>query len=578
MTETEGLRQFLDVAAGRRKADLVIRHARIVDVFNHTVIEGSLAVAQGRIAGIGAYEGIEEIDAHRAYVIPGLVDSHVHIESGMVSPEQFVRTVLPCGTTTIIADPHEIANVSGMRGIKYMLDATRGVPMHVWMMLPSCVPATGFEHSGASIDAQAIESFMGHERILGLGEMMDYPGVVNGGEPILEKLMAAKRAGKLIDGHSPMLEGKDLNTYAAAGIRTDHECSTVDEMRDRLSRGMYVLIREGSAARNLADLIRGVSGFNSRRCLFCTDDRQPEDIIGSGHIDNHLRLAVKYGIDPITAVQMATINAAECYGLTGYGAIAPGYQADFLLVDDLEGFRVRNVYVAGKLTAKDGRMTHEISDTPISPVSGTMHVRPFGIESLALPLESDLARVIRVAPHSLVTENVVRKVHRDEDGYFTTHENLDLLKLVVIERHHETGSIGLGIVENYRLTGGAVATTIAHDSHNIIAIGDNDEDIYCAVNELIAIGGGITLCADGVIIESLPLPIGGLMTNESAAYVKEKLDSMHGKAHDRFGINPGIDPFMTLSFLSLPVIPDLKLTDMGLFDVREFRFTPISIT
>lgn len=575
--DKEYIHNLIDVASGRKKADLVIKHAKIVDVFNHKIVEGSLAIADGLIIGIGAYEGEEEVDAHDTYIIPGLIDSHVHIESSMTSPERFVEAVLPCGTTTVIADPHEISNVCGLTGIQYMLDATEELPMNIYFMLPSCVPATTFEHSGAVLGAKELEQFMGHQRVLGLGEMMDYPGVVHGSDDMLEKLSLAASYGKMIDGHSPMLEGKELTAYAVAGIGTDHECSTVDEMQDRLSRGMYVLIRQGSAARNLPDLIRGVNEQNSRRCLFCTDDRQPDDILNAGHIDNHLRLAVSYGMDPITAVQIATINAAECYGLQNVGAIAPGYAADFLVVDSLEQFHVEQVYVHGKLQAAGGRLITPLKMVSAASVTGTVDVKEFSKDALALPLKSDLARVIRIAPHSLVTENVVRKVFRDENGCFTANKRLDLLKMVVVERHNGTGDIGLGIVENYHLTGGAVATTIAHDSHNIIAIGDNDEDIFLAIKQIIDMSGGITMCSKGKILDSLPLPIAGLMSDRSAEYVNTKLQQMHRIAFETFNINREIDPFMTLSFMALPVIPDLKLTDMGLFDVREFSFTDISV-
>ncbi|MCF7940975.1 MAG: adenine deaminase [Spirochaetia bacterium] len=577
MTERTHITELIEVASGRRKADLVIKHARIVDVLNHKIIEGSLAITGGRIAGIGAYEGHTEIDAHHKYLLPGLIDSHVHIESAMTSPESFASAVVPRGTTTVIADPHEISNVCGLDGIQYMLDATEQVPLRVFMMLPSCVPATDFEHAGAVLGTEELRQFMGHPRVLGLGEMMDYPAVVNGSDPVIDKLLLALEAGKQIDGHSPMLEGRDLSAYAAAGISTDHECSTVDEMQDRISRGMYVLIREGSAAHNLSDLLRGVTESNSRRCLFCTDDRQPEDILKSGHIDNHLRLAVSHGIDPVTAVQMATINAAECYGLKRTGAIAPGYAADFVIASDLEQFVIEQVFINGKLEAAEGLMVHEMSNSNIQAVTDTVHVSGFTRESLRLPLRSALARVIRINARSLVTEQAIRKVFRDERGDFRHDDRLDLLKMVVVERHKHTGNVGIGIVENYHLTGGAIATTIAHDSHNIIAIGDTDEDIFLAIEHLISISGGITMVAGGKVLDALPLPIAGLMSDQSAEYVDRKLQAMHEVAFERFGINRDIDPFMTLSFMALPVIPEIKLTDMGLFDVRTFSFIDISV-
>lgn len=577
MNRQGDIKKIIDRAAGRKKADLVIRHARIVEVFSHSVIEGTLAVSDGKIVGIGAYEGEQEIDARHRYILPGLIDAHVHIESAMTSPEHFARAVLPRGTTTVIADPHEISNVCGLGGIEYMLNASEHLPLHTYFMLPSCVPATEFEHSGAVLGVEELEKFITHPRVLGLGEMMDYVGAAQGSENVVSKLELAQRYDKHIDGHSPMLEGKDLTAYAAAGITTDHECSTVEEMRERIARGMYVLIRQGSAAQNLPTLIRAVNAHNSRRCLLCTDDRQPEDILLHGHIDNHLRLAVENGIDPVTAIQMATINAAECYGLKRTGAIAPGYDADFIIVDNLKQFRVDSVFIGGKEVASEGACLTEFSDYPIDRVSDTVKTPRLAIEDLQLKLTSDVARVIRITSHSLVTEHAVRKVFRDENGCFVNDGKLDLLKLVVIERHSGVKHIGRGIVENYQLTGGAVATTIAHDSHNIIAVGDSDADIFTAVQRLIEIGGGITMASKGRILDELPLPIAGLMSDKSAGFVKERLNAMHETARTVFGINKDIDPFMTLSFLALPVIPDLKLTDMGLFDVRAFKFVDISV-
>lgn len=577
MFDNTGLRRLIEVSAGRKKADLVIKNAHVVDVFNHSIIDGTVAVCDGVIAGIGAYEGEQELDMHGKYLLPGLIDSHVHIESAMTSPEQFASAVVPRGTTTVIADPHEISNVCGLEGIQYMLDATELLDLQVYFMLPSCVPATEFENSGAKLGVGQLYELMSSPRVLGLGEMMDYPNAIQASEHILDKIALAASCGKRIDGHAPMVEGRELNAYAASGISTDHECSTVDEMHDRLSRGMYVLMREGSAARNLRDLLKGVSPENSRRCLFCTDDRQPEDILKSGHIDNHLRIAVSMGIDPLTAVSMATINAAECYGLSGTGALAPGYAADMIVVDDLKSFNVQKVFIGGKAVAQDGSMLQQPRIYRSEAVENTVHVEGFNKDSLKLTLATDLARVIRIAPHSLVTEQVIRKVDIDENREFIFHEDLDLLKLAVVERHNLTGNIGLGLVENYRLKGGAIATTIAHDSHNIIAIGDDDADMCAAIEHLIELGGGIAIAAQGKILDSLALPIAGLMSKESAEHVNERLQRMHSIAFEKLHVYEEIDPFMTLSFLALPVIPDLKLTDMGLFDVREFRFTDISV-
>lgn len=572
------LRRRIDVAMGRKRPELVFKNARIVNVFSHEIIESSLAVDRGIVIGMGAYEGEQEVDVNGGYLLPGLIDAHVHIESSLTSPAQFAEAVVPRGTTAVIADPHEIANVCGLEGIEYMLEASGGLPLSVFFMLPSCVPATRFENAGAVLDASRLKGLFGRERVLGLGEVMDYPSLCAGDGEVLDKLVLAVSNGHLIDGHSPMVLGKELNAYAAAGVGSDHESSTLDEMRERLRTGMYCLIRQGSAAQNLPDLIHGVSESNARRCLFCTDDRNPEDILREGHIDNHLRMAVSMGIHPVTAVQMATINSAEAYRLNGRGAIAPGYRADIVLVRDLKDFRVEQVYVAGERVVNHGQAEFDPAETDISRVDDTVHVKEFTVGQLKLHLEGDMARIIRLQPQSLITEEVVRKVHLNDEGDFTFHPKLDVVKLAVIERHKATGNIGLGLVENYKLKRGAVALTIAHDSHNIITAGADDGDMYIAVQELIRVGGGITMALDGKILDTLELPIAGLMSDRSAEYVSEKLAEMQAAAFDILEIHRELDPFMALSFLALPVIPELKLTDMGLFDVRAFAFTDATVS
>ncbi|MCF7915980.1 MAG: adenine deaminase [Spirochaetaceae bacterium] len=571
------VKRRIEVATGRKRAELVFKGARVVNVFSHEVIEGNLAVDNGVIIGVGAYEGVEEVEAHGRYLIPGLIDAHVHIESSLTSPGQFAKAIVPHGTTAIVADPHEIANVCGVEGIRYMLDASRELPLEVFFMLPSCVPATEFENAGAVLDADKLAGLFEKERVLGLGEVMDYPALLSGDDGILDKIMLAISRGKMIDGHGPMLLGKELNAYAAAGVASDHESSTLDEMRERLRVGMYCLIRQGSAAQNLPDLITGVNAHNSRRCMFCTDDRQPEDILAEGHIDNHLRLAVERGIDPITAVQMATINSAEAYRLEGRGALAPGYRADIVMVDDLTRFNVQQVYVGGKRVAASLKAEFEVPHADISKVSATVNVKEFPVEQFKLHLETDIARVIRLQSHSLITEEATRKIQRDAEGCFEYHNKLDVLKMAVVERHKATGHIGIALVENYKLSRGAVASTIAHDSHNIIVIGENDRDMYAAVQELIRVGGGITMALDGEILATLELPIAGLMSDETPEYVSRKLSKMYPLAIEKLGVNNELDPFMTLSFLALPVIPELKLTDMGLFDTRSFSFTEVSV-
>jgi len=571
------LKRKIEVASGKKRCELVFRNAKIVDVLSHEILEGSIGVDNGRVVGIGPYEGDMEIDVEGRFLMPGLIDSHVHIESSLAPPDAFARAVIPHGTTTVIADPHEITNVKGAEGINFMTRSAKKIPMNIYFMIPSCVPATSFEHSGAVLDAAAIDALMDDENVLGLGELMDYPSVISANTDIMDKILTASSRDKLIDGHGPMIEGKALNAYAAAGVRTDHESSTVDEMRERLRAGMYILMREGSAAHDLRALLGGVTEGNSRRCMFCTDDRQPEDILNSGHIDNHLRISVEMGIDPITAVQMATINAAQCYRLHNIGAVATGYEANFVIVDNLKDFNVKDVYYKGTLVARDGEAVFKAEKEDFKAVSGKLNVKPFGIEKFRLKLESDIARVMRLKAHSLLTEKVQRKIFRDQEGNFDQHSELDILKLAVIERHNATGNIGLGLVENFKLKNGAIATTIAHDSHNIIVIGDNDADMYTCVNELIKIGGGITMCSSGKILGTLPLPIAGLMSDKPLYEINAKLKDMNQTAYDVLKVNQNLDPFMTLAFLALPVIPELKLTDVGLFDVTKFNFTKISV-
>ncbi|MFA7567177.1 MAG: adenine deaminase [Alkalispirochaeta sp.] len=573
-------KHLIDVAMGREVADLVLTNARIVNVFTGDVPEGEVAIADGVIVGVGesgAYRGETTKDMHGAVLVPGFVDSHVHIESSLVSPEQFARLVVPHGTTSIVADPHEIANVAGIDGIRYMIDASRGIPLDVYYMLPSCVPSTSFENAGAVLDARALATLIDEDAVLGLGEVMDYPSVLSGDSDILAKIALAAGRNKRVDGHAPMVLGGDLAAYRLAGIETDHECSTVEEMQQRLTLGMRVLIREGSAARNLKTLVAGVTASNSRYCSFCTDDKQPADILTEGHIDFNIRLAIENGIDPITAIQMGTINGAVGYGLTGKGAVSPGYDADIVVVDDLSAVDVRQVYKAGVLVGEARKPLFAVGTPDTSGVTGTVTVKDFDASRLRLHLQSRSVRVIGICPGDLITELLIREVVRDEEGYFVHHEDIDICKLAVIERHKGLGNVGLGLVEGFQLHGGALATTIAHDSHNLIVVGDNGGDIVNAAEELIRCAGGMTVSVGGEIRGTLPLPIAGLMSNEPGEKVQEKLAVLNALAADELGVNPSIDPFMTLSFLALPVIPRLKLTDMGLFDVTNFSFIGIDV-
>ncbi|MDU3336434.1 adenine deaminase [Acinetobacter sp. RIT592] len=565
---------LIDYSIKNKQSELVLKNANIVNVFSNEIIKADVAIEKGIIVGIGNYDGISNIDLKGKYITPGFIDPHVHIESSMVSPSEFAKAIVPMGTTTIVTDPHEIANVCGLEGIEYILKSSENLPLCVYSMLPSCVPATDFENSGARLEARDLEKYINHDRILGLGEMMNYPGVINQDKIVTDKLELAKKYKKYIDGHIPNIGKEGLNGYILSGISTDHECSTVEEMIEKLRLGMYVMIREGSAARNLEALIKGVNINNYQRCLFCTDDKHPQDILKNGHIDNNIRLAIKNNIDPIIAIKMATINVANCYNLQNTGAIAPGYVADIVVVDNLEEFNILEVYKDGKLVGKDKKALFETRETENSNVTNTVNIDKLTKEDLKINLEKDIANVIGLLPHNLVTQKLIRKVDV-ENGVFKFNQNVDILKLVVIERHTNKKSIGLGLVENFKLKNGAIASTVAHDSHNIIVVGDNDEDIINAVNEIKKIGGGLSISSNNEILGSLSLPIAGLMSDKDINYVSENLENMLSIAYEKLNVSKDIEPFMTLAFLALPVIPHIKITDKGLFDVDNFKFMEI---
>lgn len=573
--EKAALKKLIDVAAGRTPAEIVIKNARVVDVFNGRIIEGDVAVTQGQIAGVGRYSGEEEVDAKGKYVAPGFIDSHIHIESSYVSPEELGRLVVPRGTTTIIADPHEIANVCGVSGVEYMIAASGRTALDVKMMMPSCVPATPFEHAGCTLDAETMKAPMQSEAVLGLGEFMNFPGVINGFDDVLDKLIVAKNADKPIDGHSPGVAGNELNAYAAARIRTDHECSTVEEMHDRIACGMYVLMRQGSACHNLRDLLKGVTPANSRRCLFCADDCQPRTLLSIGHLDNHLRICVEEGIDPVTAIQMATLNAAECYGLSDRGAVAPGFRADLVLFDNLKDFSVEKVWIEGKLVADANTYLPAVTRHDIAATRGRFRVKDFSKDKLKLVINSEKAHAITILPGGVVTGKEVVLVKRDGENAFIHDPAQDVVKVAVVERHQNTGNVAVGLLKGYGIQKGAIALSVAHDSHNIIVVGVNDEDMALAVETLIAQEGGFVLVADGKPVESMPMPIAGLMSDQTGEWVDARLTAIHEKAHEVLKVSRDVEPAMTLCFMSLAVIPELKLTDMGLFDVTKFDFISI---
>lgn len=573
--EKEQLKKLIATAGGRRKADLVIKNCKIVDVFAGKIIDGDIAVSDGQIAGIGEYNGEKIVDAQGRYALPGLIDSHIHIESSYVSPEELGRLVVPHGTGTIIADPHEIVNVCGIQGLDYMMAAAENTALDIKFMLPSCVPATPFEHAGDTIDAKKMEEPITRENILGLGEFMNYPGIINLDDDSMDKLMVAKRAGKLIDGHSPGVKGYDLAAYASARIQGDHECATVEDMEERISLGMYVLLRQGSACHDLRKLVKGVTVENSRRCLLCSDDRQPKTISEEGHIDNHLRMCVEEGLDPITAIRMATLNAAECFRLYDRGAIAPGYRADVVLVDDLTAFRVNKVWLNGKLVAEDGKYLLEFRRQSIDAVQSSVHLKDFSKEKFRVALKSNRVHTVEILPGGVVTKKSVDTVKLDQNGEFVFDPEKDIVKMAVVERHKMTGNVACGFLKGYGIKRGAVALSVAHDSHNIIVTGVNDDEMEFAVRELEKMGGGIILVNDCKVVESMPMPIAGLMSDRSGEWVDEKLTALHEKAYSALGISGSVEPLMTLCFMSLPVIPEVKLTDIGLFDVTSFSFIPL---
>ena len=569
------LKKLIDTAAGRIPADLVIKNCKVVNVFSGKIQEGDIAFSGDQIAGIGEYEGKEVIDAEGRYAAPGFIDSHIHIESSYVCPEEIGRLLVPHGGTTIMADPHEIVNVCGIAGLDYMMKAAENTVLDVKYELPSCVPATPWEHSGAVIDAEAMKEPITREGIAGLGEFMNFPGVINAADSDLDKIIVAKREGKFVDGHGPGIAGKDLNAYAAARIAADHECSTVEEMNDRLDRGMYILLRQGSACHNLRTLIKGVTPENSRRCLLCSDDRQPKTILHVGHLDNHLRICVEEGLDAVTAIRMATLNAAECFDLKDRGAIAPGYRADVVLLDDLKDFHVNRVFIQGALVAEEGKYLPEIKRYDISTVKGSVIVKDFSAEKFKMHLKSNKVNVIKILPGGVVTAKDTAEIQLDENGEFVRNPEEDIVKVAVVERHQGTGNVACGFLKGYGIKAGAVALSIAHDSHNIIVVGVSDEEMEFAVNSLIAQEGGMVLVREGKVLESMPMPIAGLMSDQSGEWVDEKLTAIHAKAYEELGIAGDVEPVMTLCFMSLAVIPEVKLTDMGLFDVTTFSFIPV---
>ena len=553
----------IEVASGRRPADLVLKNATYVNVFSNELCQADIAVAEGLIVGMGEYHGNVEVDVSGKIVLPGFVDAHIHLESSLVSPSEFARAVLPHGTTTVITDPHEIANVMGTDGIEYMLQATEDLPVDVRFMLPSCVPATPLDESGANLDYRAIDSFYDHPRVQGLAEMMNFVGIINGDSQVVEKIVASQAHHKKIDGHAPGLTGNDLNAYIAAGVYSDHECSNVEEAMAKLERGQFIMIREGTAARNLEALAPLLCEKYIERCMFCTDDKHPNDLLEKGHIDYIVKKAISLGADPIMAVKAAGYTAARYFLLNNRGAIAPGYLADFVVIDNWENFEIEMVYKKGKLMY-DGVLrefdTPEIDPYLVKRAHDTFHVAPLSAADFT---DKRPHAVIGMVPGEIVSEDAGYADHIDLEK--------DILKIAVIERHKNTHHIGLGYIKGYGLKHGAVATSISHDSHNIIVVGTSEEDMAAAANRIVENRGGITVMDGGQILGEVALPIAGIMSDDSLVMVNSALEAAKDEAF-RLGVSRGIDPFMTLSFMALPVIPSLRLTTRGVFDVLTQRY------
>ena len=566
------LDRFLLIARGDEPADLILRNGRVINVFTGEIIDADVAIADDTIVGVGLdYGAKEEMDLGGRYICPGLIDGHVHIESSMLTPRQFARVVVVRGTTTAVTDPHEIANVIGSRGIRYMLDGSEELPLAVYVNLPSCVPATHMGTAGAELSADDLLGLADLPRVIGLAEFMNVPGAVLGLPGPLEKLVAFQ--GRVIDGHSPGVSGKWLQAYAGAGPGSDHECTTADEMLEKLRLGMYVLVRESTAAKNLRALVPAITIHNSRRCAFSTDDRHPADLLDEGHLDYLIRMAIAEGLDPITAIQMATLNAAEWFRLYDRGAIAPGRRADLVVFSNLKDLYAEMVFAGGALVAQDGAVVGEwpASGVDDSSVRDTVHVAWEQLD-LTVPARQERIRVIGVVPDQVVTEHLVEAA-KVVDGIAVAAPERDLLKIAVIERHRSTGNVGLGFVRGLGLKRGALAGSVGHDAHNLIVAGCDDVSMITAARAVGDMGGGLVVAVEGNVLASVELPVAGLMSDQPAETVRQQMDRLVEMAK---GLGSSLhDPMMALGFLALEVIPALKLTDQGLVDVEKFEFVSL---
>lgn len=565
------MKDLIQVARGEKKADLLLKNARIVNVFTGTISSGNVSIYNGRIAGIGDYEAKREIDLKESYLTPGFIDSHVHIESSMVSPEEFASIVIEHGTTTVVADPHEIANVAGKAGITYMLEASKNLPISIYFMLPSCVPATHLETSGATLSASDLKSLSKEKSILGLAEMMNFPGVLHCDPIVLEKLESFES--KLIDGHAPGLSGKDLCAYMAVGIYSDHESTTPEEALEKLRLGMYIMLREGTAAKDLKKLLPIIDDFTAPRCLLSTDDRHPEDLIEEGGIDLLLRMAMREGIHPIRAIQLATLNPANYFGLKDRGAISPGRIADLVILDDLKTVKVNSVLKDGQIVVREGELLlkPEKKSVPVK-IKNSTKIREVKPDHFEIPVQGSKCRVVDIIPNEIITKQAV-VFPKTKGGRIVSDIERDIIKIAVIERHSGTGNMFVGLVRGFGLKSGALASSVAHDAHNIVVVGVEEMDMAIAVNELRRMGGGLIAVRNREVMSSLPLPIAGLMSDRPVEEVYEKVRHLE-KISAGLGLKLR-EPFMTLSFLSLAVIPELKITDKGLVDVLEAKIVDL---
>lgn len=563
--------KLIAVGKGNKKADLVLKNSKVIDVLSGDIFTTNVAIYNGTIAGFGDYKANQEIDLNGAYLSPGLIDGHIHLESSMLSVLEFTKTVVPMGTTSVVVDPHEIANVLGIEGINYIFKASAKLPLDIYVMLPSCVPATDLETSGAYLSSGDLAILINHENVLGLAEMMNYPGVINCDHEVMNKLKIVD--GKRIDGHCPGLTGKDLCAYIDAGISSDHECTSAEEATEKLRLGMYIMAREGSTAKNLEEVLKAVTPQNSRQFMLVSDDKQPEDLLKEGHVNYLLKKAIQLGIDPVTAVQMVTLNPAQYFRLNKKGAVAPGFIADLTVFEDIENFEVKMVIQDGKVVAENsmilGSFLHE--NTPIV-LRGTVNVDINSLNKISVIDNSSSINVIKIVPKQIVTDKFVAEP-KVENGFAVSDTGRDILKIIVVERHKSTGNIGVGFVNGFGLKDGAIASTVAHDSHNILVVGVNDEDIKFAVNTIIRMQGGQVVVRERKVLADLPLPIAGLMSQNNAEIVAKHVRSLMDAAKS---LGTELEnPFMELSFMALPVIPKLKITDKGLVDVEKFSVIPL---